>query len=72
MTLSPAGFRRLQYLLGKDQVTHHLTAEEKEEVRRLLVSESPAMAKHDWDSLLSYGLILVGVRALVKRLKALD
>lgn len=71
MTLTSAEFSRLQYLLGKQQVHHVLSAHEQGEVSTLLRRENPAMAAADWESLLSYGFILVGARLLYERLRSL-
>lgn len=66
MTLSPAEFQRLQYLLGKQQVQHWLDPSEQAELRTLLRHENPQMADAEWDALIKFGLLLVGAYLLFR------
>lgn len=68
MTLSPDQFQRLQYLLGKQQVHHWLSADETVELRTLLQQENPSMGEADWDALVKFGFLVLGAYLLFRAL----
>lgn len=70
MNLAPAEYERMQYLLGMERFHHALTAEEGQELRRLLAREAPMAEGMEWDRLVEFGILLVGAHRLVQLLTA--
>lgn len=70
MTLSPAEYQRLQFLLGKQQVQHWLSSDEQAELRALLQHENPQMAGADLDAVIKFGLLLLGAYLLFRALSS--
>lgn len=70
MTLLPDEYQRVQYLLGKQQVQHWLAPDEQAELRGLLRRANPEMADADWDSLVQFGLLLLGAYLLIRGLSS--
>jgi hypothetical protein len=70
MNLAPNEFERMQYLLGMERFHQALSAEEGQELRRLLAREAPLAKELEWDRLIEFGITLVGAHHLVRLLTA--
>lgn len=70
MNLTPDEFERMQYLLGIERFRHPLGAEEAAELRSLLAKEDPVTKDFDWEGLIRFGTLVVGVTHLLRILSA--
>lgn len=69
MALSPAQFKKMEYLLGKSK-HEPLTREEEKELRNYVVMEQPEAAGVSFETIVSIGLIIVGAYLIYKLLES--
>lgn len=66
MTLTQDEYRRMQALLMKQQAHRVLTPDEQAELRRLVTAENPGVANSDWNTIVTVGLVILGLYLLLR------